>query len=741
MTLALPNGLARLPHHLKSLLWTPTASAFSTSLVIDREETPAMKALRNIPYPSTSQDPSIFESWSNEYGHVSLPHATQLAKKSALTESTIPRHHTSSVLERLSKIGKIAEAEEVREELVGMGVPIRHSLVYTRAASNILHRRPWPPNRADLFANWLSLLPASAQNRVPANFNNLQSALLFSSGNVDLESITRFGLILSSKGYIRSVGATVVACLTRYADPETSSRILDEMLAADYYYKREVLRLTRSAETRFKSTSRRLWSIIVRTHCTVDRPKVAIQVAKRVHERGIHLTHYTYQYLFGKLEADGLHQLAEEVREFPGCESLDVAKSRLITKDIPTLEPIPPISPNRSFADNRALALTILKQCSLLGLPTYATDLVPYFDLYKTGVRGGPEVIKLRSYAHNLSLPAVSAVLLAELLHHHRRGQFTHVLWVFEKFFHIAGISAAEVTRRLWKRDHYPPHKQLNYWALPPRITESTFNLPSKLWPTAYHTALVWTALVQLCDNEEEVFTLYDQLLQCSAGRSPRDHNSAGGVSGGFSHADRYDAAHFRPFLVANTLLRGAAQGLRVLDDMQDRGIAPSARILGTGAALQARHGNPTMALRMLGVMHETLEEREHARGAKAECEEWDADADAGLGSDPAQRRPRTQLLVAYTSVLRGLVDRRALEPARHVAEMLREKLGYSLEGSGGNPRTNAVLRFLRRLEMEGPGAKLDPADAAILVRTMDDWQHERYSYPFLKRDSQVGSH
>lgn len=656
----------------------------------------------------------------------------------------------------------MAEAEEVREELVGMGVPIRQSLVYYHAAWNVLRQRPWPRNRAELFANWLSLLPNSAENKKSTDFNQLKSALLFNSSNLDLESVAHFGVILSSKGYIRSVGATVVACLTRYADPETSSRVLDEMLSADDNYKRNKLGLTSNAETRFKHTSKRLWSIVVRTHCSTGRPKVALQVAKRVHERGIHLTQYTYQYLLGKLEADGLHELAAEIRALPGCQYLDVAKSRFVIKDIPTLEPIPPISRSRSFADNEALALAILKQSSLLGLPTYATDIVPYFDIYKAGVRGGPAVIKLRSHAYKLSLTAVSAVLLAELLHHHRRGQFTHVLWVFDKFFHAVGVPAAEVTRRLWRRDHYPPHRRLHYWALPPHITETTFNLPSKLWPTAYHTALVWTALVQLCDNEEEVFALYDQLLQRSAGRSPHQqgppihnhhHHHGGGGGDGFSHADRYDAAHFRPFLVANTLLRGAANGLRVLDDMQDRGVAPSARILGTGAALQARHGEPAMALRMLGVMHEVLEERERVRGGLGsgselqECEEWDADADAdaGLDFDPkseSARDAQTQLLVAYTAVLRGLVDRRALGLAQRVAEMLREKLGYGLDSSdaaaGGNARTDAVLRFLRRLEVEGPSAEPEPADAAILARAVDDWRQERYSYPFLKRDSQV---
>jgi hypothetical protein len=653
------------------------------------------------------------------------------------------RYHPSVVLEKLLWVGKFAEAEEVREELVGMGMPIRPSFVYHGAAYNILRQRPRPPNRAEQFANWLSLLPSLPENKQSTHFNQLKWALLFGSINVDLESVANFGVILSSKGYIRNVGATVVACLTRYADPERSSRVLDEMVAADDNYKRNKLGLTNKAETRFRDTSKRLWSIAVRTHCSVGRSKVAFQVAKTVHERGIVLTQYTYQYLLGKLEADGLHEFAADTRSLFGCKSLDVAKSRFIIKDTPTLEPIPPISPNRSFAANEALALTILKQSSLFGLPTYATDIVPYFDLYKTGVRGGPAVIKLRSKAYKLSLAAVSAVLLAELLHHHRGGQFTHVLWVFEKFFHVVGVPATELTQRLWRRDHYPPHRRLHHWALPPRITESAFNLPSKLWPTAYHTALVWTALVQLCDNEKEVFVLYDQLLHRSAGRSPQQYNSGEGGDD-FSHADQYDAAHFRPFLVANTLLRGPAHGLRVLDDMQDRAIAPSARILGTGAALQARYGKPEMAQRMLVVMDEVLEERARG-GSGSECEEWDADIDtdvAGLDLDPkSQRSARTQLLIAHTAVLRGFVDRRDLVQARHVAEMLREKFGYDLDGSGEgvNARTNAVLRFMRRLEVEGPGAEPEPADAATLAKSVNDWQHARYSYPFLKkRDSQV---
>jgi len=67
---------------------------------------------------------------------------------------------------------------------------------------------------------------------------------------------------------------------------------------------------------------------------------------------------------------------------------------------------------------------------------------------------------------------------------------------------------------------------------------------------------------------------------------------------------------------------------------------------------------------------------------------------------------------------------------------------GYEMDGSdaagAGSARTNALLRFLRKLEVEGLSAQMEPADEAILVRAVDDWQQKRYSYPFLKRDSEV---
>jgi len=731
--LAIPNGLFRLKSILCPLS-TSALKAFSSSLALDSEETPAMQALRDIPYPSASPDPSIFESWSNEYVGVRLPRVSRAQRSAgsvAFSQSANEGHNASGVLEQLSRNGKFAEAEEIRQELVAMNIPIRPSSAYSRVARNILRQRPWPPNRTEMFANWLSLLPDFAQDNTTTRLADIKSALLFNSTQLDLEAVSRFGIVLSSKGYLRIVGASVVACLTRYARPDDSSRILDEMVAADDDYKRNKLGIT--SDSRFKDTAKRLWSVAVRTHCTAGRPGVALQMAKRAHEQGIHLTEYSYQYLLGKLEASGLDELAAEVRDFPGCGSLDVAKRRLGIEEASGPKSI---SRHQNKVLNRSQALAMLQHSSRSGLSACATDIVPFFDLYKTDLRGGGMVNWLRSRAYRISLTAISTVLLAELLHHHRRGQFKHVLWIFEKFFHVIAVPSENVTRRLWKRHHYPPHMHLQHWSLPPHITKTTFNLPSKLWPSVHHTALVWSALVHLCESEDELFVLYDQLLQHNA-RSEKpalehhhSHSHRHQPHRPRSHgdiitppvtapADRHDAAHFRPFLIAFTLLRGAQYGLRVLDDMQDRGVAPSAQLLSTAAGLQARHGEPALALRVLDVMRGLLLER----GEQGENEE-------------AKTKRQRLLLAAYTSVMRGFADRRDVAHARQVAQMLVEQLEYVEGGNNpdgdGNARTDAVLQFLRRLEVEGPHARPEPVDG-------DGWQQQRHLYRFLKkRNSEV---
>ena len=736
--LALPSGLFRLQCHLKSLLLPssiPNLKAFSSSLAPDTEETPSMKALKDIPYPSASPDPSIFESRSGEYDSVRLPQAI-LARKSikrAGSQSAGQPYYASRVLEQLALSGKFAEAEQVRQELAEMNAPIYPSNAYYRVAWNVLRQQPWPPNRTEMFTSWLSLLPSMANGGEVLDLAQLKSALLFNPHHLDLKTIAEFGIIMTSKGYIHDVGPSVVTCLTRYAEPDVSLRNLDAITAANDDYSRNKHGITRNASTRnIKYTTSLLWSIAVRTHCNAGRPEVAFQMAQTAHEHDLQLTEYSYQYLLGKLDAEGLDDLAAKLRAHPYA-SLDVAKSRHVVDDS-DLTPIPPISREQSRAVNHAIPLALLKRGSRTGLRPFATDLVPYFDIYKADLHGGQAENMLRSQAYQISISAVSAVLLAELLHHHRRGQFKHVLWVFEKFFHVVGVPSKDITR------------QLLSWRNIARITQTSSDLPSKIWPRPLHTALVWSALVHLCESEEELFALYDSLLQHGAqfqnttdGHHHRYHHHHPSHDSSSSTpatvpapADRFDAAHFRPFLIAFTHSRDAKYGLRVLDDMQERGIAPSVQFLITAAALQARRGVPALALRLLDIIRGLIE-----CDGDEEADAWmevDVGSEVGLGGVGVEERVKKKkqlLLSAYTGVLRGLIDRRDLVQARQVAELLHSHLGY-VEGSGGSggERTDTALRFLHSLEVDGPNAM---PDSFPDLRNLDPEVDADYFYPYLK--------
>jgi hypothetical protein len=95
------------------------------------------------------------------------------------------------------------------------------------------------------------------------------------------------------------------------------------------------------------------------------------------------------------MKANDLSALAAEIRAFPFCGSLDVAKSRLL-EDISGVTSIPPISRKRSMAVNQAIALDTLKRGSRLRLPAFTVDVVPYFDFNKTHLRGDRGLDNLR---------------------------------------------------------------------------------------------------------------------------------------------------------------------------------------------------------------------------------------------------------------------------------------------------------------------------------------------------------
>ncbi|TFY73409.1 hypothetical protein EWM64_g10602, partial [Hericium alpestre] len=466
--LTLTQALGSLPSRLFFLAWQTrhlnpsSVKAFSTSLMVRREETPAMKALHDVPYVPSPSSSDLFEDWSDEYTSVSVPEILEDNATSIQTKGSNQRR-PCDILRRLVQEGSWEDAEHVRQELVDAGTPIAPSPLYYGAARNVLARREPNPDRAIEFAHWWSLIPLRSRTH-PGNFHSIEQ-LLFFRPEVDMPTVITFGIISAEKGYARRIGPLVVPHIVRYAEPDLAGMFLTEFVKADHKHEARYgqLSIDETMPRRYfkmyrQNTRKRWWSLAVRTHCLAARPLDAFELFKVTLQRGITLTNYTHMYLLGELQAHGHITEAAELSSLSLFE-LGCAKTNLTgASDAPAESTSPSVDPSQPVERNLALVLRSLKTSLNSGTPLDQGPLADFLDIYKTDARGGLAIQLLRSRAYRLSHTAVSAVALGELLHHHHGGEHAAVLYVFKKLFHIVSMPMHALRRHLPTRSDFPPH-------------------------------------------------------------------------------------------------------------------------------------------------------------------------------------------------------------------------------------------------------------------------------------------
>lgn len=244
------------------------------------------------------------------------------------------------------------------------------------------------------------------------------------------------------------------------------------------------------------------------------------------------------------------------------------------------------------------------------------------------------------------------------MLHHRSRRDPIHLLIVFSQYFHLVGVPRKTLLSLLRTRGKEARKEHVKRWVVPP------WAMNDKLWPSAYHTALVWEAIVMLSPKTEKerlyalLLSLVRQSRQPEPGASDRPRVQL--------PPDAFDAAHFSPFVV--TWARcDPARAARVLRDMAQLGIAPGVIRWSMVARGYAQHDDPALALRILDHL---------------------ADAQGEGTSD--------EVLGAHTNVLRGCVVAGDVRYAREVERRLVVRFGYRV---GDRPATDACLTLLRALE------------------------------------------
>ncbi|THH17557.1 hypothetical protein EW146_g3279 [Bondarzewia mesenterica] len=716
MTALVPHAFGRIPSRLHSLLWRTSnwipvfPKSFSTSLMVRREDTPAMKALRDIPYIATPPDNTLFEDYSGEYTAIKILTKDVSAENVAIAGETLG---FGAPILRLVKNRQFKEADLVRAELVEMGVPIEPHYLYYHAAENIL-KQPHFPDRTRAFSNWWSLIPPVSK-KLTGNFATITRHLFFSN-RIDIPTIYAFAVISAEKGYARRIAPLVIGFMARLAEPAVTMRFLEEFSQADRTYCEGRKESGGSfSYLRGNDSRKRWWSVAIRTHCTARRPEEAFNLLKAARQHNIGITGYTYSYVLGELEAKGFDAAAASVKDMVKGRVLEPAKKSLPGPPAASLLPLPAISRSQSIKNNLAIALRMLKRAITSDYPPSARELAAFFDAYKLNRRGGHAINLLRTRAFRFSRTAISVVEHAELLHHFHRQEYTDVLYIFQKFFHMISVPQEDVLQLLPKRQNFPPHMRIRKTKegrLPAWVITTTFNMPDKLWPMSYHSAIVWNALVNHCATLRQLVSLYNKLLaMCTIpidvpihrymhSPSPTPTPSTGPV---IAPVEAFSAAHFTGFIEAFCRFQELERAVRVLEDMRARGIHPNLHNLIVLVGQIAKQGNPQTALDLLNQIRERRSVAHHDAtldGGERESEEERVGGTDSLRHDFIKsiraRRADAPVLIAYTTVMRGFVDRRLLDHARAVEVALVDHLGYT---PGSSPQTDEVIQWLRRVE------------------------------------------
>ena len=644
---------------LPSRLWLHARSHLNTAL---QAPSPASLEIETMPYPTTHPDVAVFEPMSEEYVSVSTPNARHFT----------PLTSSETLVSLVSK-SNFNAADALRKEMISHHIPIPRNVLYLRAALHaITQRRPKgsAKERMDAFEAWLSFTPD--RHEVWQSFHSIQQRLFRSMDHLNLTLVYSFGLVLASKGYCSGGAAMqVVATLARYALPSVVERYLREVedAARKYYSKMEM----DPPSDLFAGA----YNLSIRTVALGGKGDAALRLISRLHSRGIHISDFTLN-IVAKHASDRQMVIEQIQAMYPSWTFQDTG-ARPVTMECETIS-------ESQTADIAELAarLRALRNALRSPSPPSPHALQSFITSYQgTGRTRALPLLRALAYRH--SSKSASTWAFTAMLHHRSRQQPLHLLLVFAQHFHLVGVPRKTLLSLIrGTRGQQARNEHLPQWMT------GTCPISEKLWPSAYHTAFVWEAIVMLSPGteRERLYALLVSLVRRSrqADQEPEQNHQTGADRPRVrmqSPPDTYDAAHFSPF-VSWWARRRPAKAASVLRDMVNLGVEPSVVQWSMVARGYAQHDDPSVALRIL----DRFAEMERGR---------DGDDDTGVAEREGEVKPPSDALLGiHTNVLRGFVLAHDVAHAREVERRLVGRLGYRV---GDRPATDASIALLRELE------------------------------------------
>jgi len=535
-----------------------------------------MVALREYPVPKTRLDTSIFEvSEEDEYRSVaeSFKHSVAATTPIATNSSGF----SSSSLLQLVHQRDYASANRVREEMIQHNLPITPDHAYIFPAIQAVTSIADPAVRLREFSGWLSLLPVATKS-LP-KFGHLTN-LFNNNPQVDIDLVMAFTLICVSKGYVVNVPHQMIPLVIRFAPPSTSLRFIEQLCS-----------LAVGGPTlghQMKDKIRFWYMTAMIEYLSIDLVEEAMKTAQMGLQHGISSPRVPSCWL-GEVAASDSDRL--------GMSGVAVAAPKRSKKRLPFHKrssrrrgPMPkihsalgPLGLGAVPSDREALLSRVWENIRNVKPPD-PLDIARFLEIFDSQ----PTFIQSLSTYNQSKPPRYRGKwILGEMLYYARRKEWRELIGVFDTYFFRVGIPG-----------NIDEHKSRG------RVT--TGNLEQRLFPSPYHTSLVWTAVVELAQKARPISTLFKEMVDQATAAKTRNYARVGPTLVSRS-TEMFDAGHFTPFLVAEYRDQRFKHLVAAFGHMSRLGIEPNLEQLSLLAGAYAARAEGHEAVRILDRIEDVL--------------------------------------------------------------------------------------------------------------------------------------
>ena len=585
-----PVSVLRVPARMELWNWAtrsvPLSFARNSAISTPYAETTPMVALREYPVPKTQLDTSIFEvSEEDEYRSVaeSFRHSVTATTPVATNSSGF----SSSSLLQLVRRRDYATANCVRAEMVQHNQPIAPNHAFIFPAIQAVKSIADPAVRLREFSGWLSLLPVAT--KLQPKFGRL-TYLLSSSPQPNIDLVMAFTLICVSKGYVVKIPDQMIPLVIRFAPPPVSLRFIEDLRS---------LAIEKSTLGKHMKRKIRFWyKIAMIEYLGIGLVEEATRIAQMGLQYGLSLPRVPSRWL------------GEAVANNPG--RLEISEETLATLKRPKIR----LPHYRESSRRRGLKSEIPKALNPLSLDTEPSDLEALLSRVWENTRtveppdpldiarfletfdSQPAIIQsLSAYNQSKPLRYRGQWILGEMLYYARRKEWKELIGVFDTYFFRVGVPG-----------NIDEHKSRG------RVT--TGNSQQRLFPSPYHTSLVWTAVVELAQKARPISTLFKEMVEQATAAKTRDYVRVGPPLVSTS-TDMFDARHFTPFLVVAYREQRFKRMVVAFGEMSRLGIEPDLEQLSLLAGAYAGRAEGHQAVCILDRLEGLLKEKGANRSSR----------------------------------------------------------------------------------------------------------------------------